>query len=460
MAGKLEGGALQNQTITFNKLKDSLNATINGQSSGLSVTSVEYPYSDNTLSIIWEETAIIHGSGFQETPNIYISGTQVSNVVFINSEAVSINTANLITSISPYIRPFELQFINNYPIHVQNPDGKVIESGTKLSISRSWSPRNYGYFTGSSNTQKFSFASDSNATTVGNLTQTRSLATGHSSQSHGYVAGGGGPPTGTNTIDKFPFASDANATDVGDLTKATFAAGGSSSVTHGIVAAGDTPFPEVSGADPLIQKFSFASGASSTSGFLLGTTTALYDYTYMGSARSPINAYFFGGVQTLPATPTWTAAFPSPTSRISYSSVYNWRYNFVSDSSATLIAPLQFRNDPGGCESETHGYILGGMNSSPALANSTYLSTITKFPFASDFYQTSTVGSLTITKKRPAGVDSMVSGYSAGGTSSPAPSPPSSFNTNVIDKFPFASDADASDVGDLTYSSEGVGHKY
>ena len=35
----------------------------------------------------------------------------------------------------------------------------------------------------------------------------------------------GGTPS-VNTIDKFPFASDANATDVGDLTQARYAATG------------------------------------------------------------------------------------------------------------------------------------------------------------------------------------------------------------------------------------------
>ena len=40
----------------------------------------------------------------------------------------------------------------------------------------------------------------------------------------GYSSGGTTPDT--TTIDKFPFASDANATDVGDLTQVTgFAAG-------------------------------------------------------------------------------------------------------------------------------------------------------------------------------------------------------------------------------------------
>ena len=46
------------------------------------------------------------------------------------------------------------------------------------------------------------------------------MAAGQSSDVSGYSTGGLAPPaTGdSNTIDKFPFATDGNATDVGDLT--------------------------------------------------------------------------------------------------------------------------------------------------------------------------------------------------------------------------------------------------
>ena len=54
-----------------------------------------------------------------------------------------------------------------------------------------------------------------NATDVGDLTVSRYLAAGQSSNVSGYTSGGFGS---TNTIDKFPFASDVYATDVGDLT--------------------------------------------------------------------------------------------------------------------------------------------------------------------------------------------------------------------------------------------------
>lgn len=67
---------------------------------------------------------------------------------------------------------------------------------------------------------KYSFASDGNSTTVGNLLLLLSYVCGASSVSYGYVCGGQtpGPAPEINVIQKIPFATDANATDVGDLT--------------------------------------------------------------------------------------------------------------------------------------------------------------------------------------------------------------------------------------------------
>ena len=78
---------------------------------------------------------------------------------------------------------------------------------------------------------KFPFVSGGNASTVGDLIEIRAYGAGQSSTTHGYTSGAGANGTGLptspqppyvvywrNTIDKFPFASDDNATDVGDLT--------------------------------------------------------------------------------------------------------------------------------------------------------------------------------------------------------------------------------------------------
>jgi len=66
---------------------------------------------------------------------------------------------------------------------------------------------------------------------------------------------------------------------------------------------------------------------------------------------------------------------------------------------------------------------------------------IDKFPFAADGNATD-VGDLTVARNNVAGQSSDASGYTSGGYASG--------NRNEIDKFPFASDANATDVGDLT----------
>jgi hypothetical protein len=64
--------------------------------------------------------------------------------------------------------------------------------------------------------QKNNFAASVTSVDVGNLTVARFDCTGTSSTTYAYMAAGLWPDQ--TTIDKFSFASDGNATDVGDLT--------------------------------------------------------------------------------------------------------------------------------------------------------------------------------------------------------------------------------------------------
>ena len=64
---------------------------------------------------------------------------------------------------------------------------------------------------------KFAFASDGDASDVGDTTGSKNTVTGQSSETYGYVSGG--YPL-TNVIEKFSFSADGNATDVADLTVA------------------------------------------------------------------------------------------------------------------------------------------------------------------------------------------------------------------------------------------------
>jgi hypothetical protein len=89
-----------------------------------------------------------------------------------------------------------------------------------------------GYISGGPSTtnliEKFPFATDANATDVGDLFLTRNKAAGQSSTVSGYTSGGQySPSPGNNaTIDKFSFASDSNATSVGNLSAARYFAVG------------------------------------------------------------------------------------------------------------------------------------------------------------------------------------------------------------------------------------------
>ena len=60
---------------------------------------------------------------------------------------------------------------------------------------------------------------------MGNLTVSRAGGPGTSSTVSGYTAGGIND-TCRDIIDKYPFASDANATDVGDLTVGRYGVAG------------------------------------------------------------------------------------------------------------------------------------------------------------------------------------------------------------------------------------------
>ena len=114
----------------------------------------------------------------------------------------------------------------------------------------------------SSENSDFPFASDANATDVGNLTEGKSdNGGGQSSTTHGYHSGGYASPGATNVIEKFSFSSNGNASDVGDLTQARSIISGQTSTASGYTSGGSPPS---SGGNDTIDKFPFASDANAT----------------------------------------------------------------------------------------------------------------------------------------------------------------------------------------------------
>jgi len=114
----------------------------------------------------------------------------------------------------------------------------------------------------------------------------------------------------------------------------------------------------------------------------------------------------------------------------------------------TEIQDLDSAIPPTQAQGSNFGYTSGGLSND----GSSYYNVIDKFSFTSDG-NASDVGDLTVARYAPAGQSSSTNGYNSGGATPP---PFATVNVNVIDKFPFVSDGNASDVGDLTVGRYGA----
>jgi hypothetical protein len=368
---KLPGYAIEGESITLDQTSNDIDAAI-GSGGGPKIEALAYPNANTDTRADAFETLTLSGSGFGANANVWVGTSLSSNTVVINSSSI--------TFVCPLIS------VGNNAVYVVNTDGGTgsFSPGVQVTAAAGFQGVNYGYTSGGAfqtppdNTiDKFPFASDSNATDVGNLSQARFSLTGQSSPTDGYSSAGyeniSNPARYVSTIDKFPFASDGNATDAGDLTSFYGNGVGQSSITNGYVSGG------------------FVSASS--------------------------------------LAPTGTQ-----TNNIE-------RFPFATDSgSLSNTSDLtQTRYNPAGQSSSTNGYTSGGF--APPYSN-----IIDKFPFATDANATD-VGDLTQARSNLAGQSSAVSGYSSGGFAPPY--------SNIIDKFPFATDANATDVGDLTVGRSG-----
>ena len=252
---------------------------------------------------------------------------------------------------------------------------------------------------------------------------------GYRGETAGFATGDN--PSFGDTIDKWPFASDDNATEVGTLYQARrFSSGGSSSEGHGYTMGGQYPHNTTIN---LIDKFPFAiSGSSSTD---VGDLTSVK--LQLGSQSSKTHGYASGG-----RTPSISPGYLNEIER----------FPFAADENAVDVGDmLGTFYQTGGNSGITHGYQAGGIGQ-------TYSNVIEKFPFAAATTTSSDVGDLTLARYGAVATNSETHGYSSGGI---YPSPPPTYSTsstNIIEKFPFATDTNGSDVGDLS-QSRGRGSK-
>ena len=263
--------------------------------------------------------------------------------------------------------------------------------------------------------EKFSLTSNGNVTSVGTLGTKSYDGANASSATHGYVAGGNDSSglAATVVIQKYTFSVDANSTGVGSLTTANDSPGGHSTKTHGYSVAGRKQPGAVTAAS--IEKYSFSADGNATN---VGNITK--PRNVVTTSSSATHGYTSGGY------------YPSAVNIID-------RYSFASNSDTADVGDMVVANAyQSGQSSNTNGYTSGGTYTAGT-------NVIQKFSFTSDGNSVD-VANLFVARYAPSsGISSTTHGYSCGGAHAP-----SNTWSDVIDKFEFSSDSDATDVGNLS----------
>ncbi len=171
-----------------------------------------------------------------------------------------------------------------------------------------------------------------------------------------------------------------------------------------------------------IQKISFTSDGNATDqGNLTNTRSSA------GAGKGPSYGYVAGG------------------STGSYVNTID-RYLLATMANAVDVGDLTHAWAPhGGAGSTTHGYVCGGYSTLRE-------DSIEKWAYAASSNATD-VGNLTQARSNGATQTSTTHGYSAGGYEGGAPNS----QWDIIDKWAFSSDGNATDVGDLVVATEGPG---
>lgn len=306
----------------------------------------------------------------------------------------------------------------------------------------------YGYAIGgqsyTTRMERWSLPSDGNASNVGTLAGPMNQGTGSgASGTYGYVFG-----NGTQWI-KYQYASGTGIYSVQDTTFPYPGGSGTPAVTgnrtKGYNIGGTWPSPSNSGVKNYYDRITYSNDTWTTN---VGSLTNDADtYGFMANT-SPTGQYLTGGAIYATSFP-YGEAFGTDIKYFPFSSEGN-----TTDIGYDNLFPYSANQAGSAASSTTYGYDMGGVNYGPA--PDTYHYTITKFPFANNANSTS-VGNMAYTKMtRYAGVSSTTYGYGAGGITTPW-----SGASNGIGKFPFASDTNMSDVGDLSVTQYGqMGGQY
>ena len=301
-------------------------------------------------------------------------------------------------------------------------------------------------------------------------------------ENYGYQVGGlnsSVSAAASTQVARFSFTSDGNATDVADpATSVRYMASTNSYELAGYTMAGHHVSPNTNVLD--IQKLVFATNANMTDvGDMsancqgaVGVASSTHGYgMYVGNGGSPspgsapysnvIEKFSFsteGNTTDVGDMPTWTyanTATGNSSSTHGYSgggggntsggpgntwvTVWDtiWKMAYSSDSNAVDAGNdyLNYLSNQANASSTTYGYALGGRTA----PGNTAMNTIQKFPFASSANATD-VGDLTVNGNMACGTSSLTYAYRAAGYDP---------YTDVIAKVSFATDGNSTDVGNL-----------
>jgi hypothetical protein len=260
---------------------------------------------------------------------------------------------------------------------------------------------------------KFSYASQADATDVGNLAITMWYVTGASSGTHGFAMCGGNDSTRKRTINKYSHSSDGNATDHGDATSDAAGSAGCTDAGNG--------YGYICGGAPSRidkDKFAFSSNTTATD---IGDLSVARDQC-CGSSEST-HGYVQGGINS--------------NGSVMYDIIDRWSYAAGGNSSDVGNLTAGRYAESSGGSSATHGYTAGAYT--PAYP----WNIIDKYAFAASSNATD-VGDLTANVQGNAVSSATNYGYSCGGQ------PPATINR--IEQFSFTTDGNSTDWADLSQS--------
>ena len=270
---------------------------------------------------------------------------------------------------------------------------------------------------------KFPFASNGNSVTVGYLVNARADPVGISSPTYGYTIGGRwvvntGAPAALTGVDKFPFAADGNAVHVRYLFTSRGNGHGMNNETTAYLTGGRNSTQTWGNASHTgaIEKFEFASDTDAS--LTIGNTTGIINGVGLSSATT---GYQVGGSN----------------SAGSENIIIKYPFAMAGGYASYGGQLTEKRQSAVGCQSAENGYIVAGYYTTPN--NSNYSrGNISKFNFASE------------------GIASNYGGiaYSQGGYGAGSSSETHGFATagDYITKFGFASEANATSIGNLQAS--------